>query len=217
MIPSLLVLTALVLQQAAPATEPATGPAPTAEASPPATERLREAVAAVDVQQLPGLTLTGYEVRGRSARGVRESMNDERPAAEGDDARHDARTRWSYRPRWNRTADGQCDAASATVTLSLTIVLPDLATREALSRDERAGWDAYFAALVKHEWNHGRIAEKGQELMETALRGAPNCEAMTAVVRTYVAEITAASREYDAQTEHGRKEGAVFPRGGASR
>ncbi len=213
MIPSLLVLTALVLQQAAPATESA----PTAEASPPATERLRAAVAAVDVPQLPGLTLTGYEVRGRSARGVRESMNDERPAADGDDARHDARTRWSYRPRWNRTADGRCDPASATVTLSLTIVLPDLSTREALSRDERAGWDAYFAALVKHEWNHGRIAVKGQELLETALHEAADCDAMTAAVRTLVPEITAASREYDAQTEHGRREGAVFPRGAPSR
>jgi predicted secreted Zn-dependent protease len=195
-------MAALAVQAAAP------------EPGPPSA-RLVEAVGRVGLSDLPDLALVGYEVEGRSPRSVRDSIDRRRPADPSDGVRHDARTRWNYRTQWRNGPDGRCLPATATVTLSITMILPDLASREQLSAREQAGWDAYFTALIAHERNHGRIAAAGREQMQAAMRTSPDCDAMTAVIRTTNAEVADASREYDRQTDHGRTEGAVYPRPGS--
>lgn len=180
----------------------------------PASPRLTEAVAAVEggLDGLPGLTVLGYPVEGESPRAIRSSMNDGRPPDESNGARHDARTRWNFRTRWGNGPDGRCDPRTATVDLTLTVILPDLTTRDELSARGKADWDAYFTALVAHERNHGRIAVEGRNRMQAAMRASPTCEAMRALVGATNQEVTAASGEYDQQTDHGRREGAVYPR-----
>ena len=187
-----------------------------ASASPPAPPgaRLAQAVERAGLTDLPDLSLIGYAVEGRSPRVIRESINRGRPADRGDGARHDARTHWNYQTRWRRGADGQCVPGTATVTLTLTMTLPDLTNRDQLSAGDRAGWDDYFAALVAHERNHGRIAVAGRDQMQAAMRASPDCDAMTAVIQTTNAEVADASEEYDRKTDHGRREGAVYPQPG---
>ncbi|NBW08206.1 MAG: DUF922 domain-containing protein [Caulobacteraceae bacterium] len=187
----------------------------TPEADPaPASARLVEAARGAGLADRPDLALQGYEVEGRSPRSLRDSIDRRRPRSQASGERHDARTQWSYRTRWRNGPDGQCIPATATVILTLTMVLPDLASREGLSSREQADWDRYFAALVAHEGNHVRIAVAGQEQMQTAMRASATCEAMTAVVGATNAEVRAASETYDSQTDHGRREGAVYPRPG---
>lgn len=190
------------------------GQAPEADPA-PASARLVEAASRAGLSDLPDLTLQGYEVEGRSPRSLRDAIDRRRPRDRASGERHDARTQWNYQTRWRVGADGQCIPATATVALTLTMVLPDLASREGLSGREQADWDRYFAALVAHEGNHGRIAVAGQEQMQAAMRASPTCEAMNAVVGAANAEVSAASRTYDRQTDHGRREGAVYPRPGA--
>ena len=195
---AMMVASVLAAQEAAPSL-----------AAPPASERLSGATGVL--RDLPGMTLTGYEVSGRSPNAVRRAMNSARPAAGKDGERHDALTSWRYSTRWMRGSDGQCAPATAEVTLTITVVLPDLTTREQLSSRERADWDRYFTSLVGHEHNHGRIAVAGRDQMQAAMRASPTCEAMQAVVRQTSNEVSAASREYDRLTEHGKREGAVYP------
>jgi predicted secreted Zn-dependent protease len=186
-------------------------PAPDAAAQ-AASPRL---IAAAGLADLPDLILLGYEVEGRSPRSIRASINARRPPEDAGGARHDARTRWTYRNRVETGPDGQCDPRTATVVLRLTVVLPDLVSRDQLSVRERDGWDRYFAAVVAHERNHARIAVAGRDMLQTAMRASPTCDAMRAAVRTTAAGITAASQTYDRQTGHGRREGAVYPPPGA--
>lgn len=195
---AMMVASALAAQEVAPAS-----------AAPPASERLRAATSALN--DLSGLTLAGYEVSGRSPNAVRRAMNSARPPAGTDGERHDALTSWRYSTRWMRSSDGQCVPASAEVTVTITVVLPDLTTREQLSSRERTDWDRYFTALVGHERNHGRIGMAGRDQMQAAMRAAETCEAMQTAVRQTGAEVSAASREYDRLTEHGKREGAVYP------
>lgn len=184
-------------------------------APPPASARLAEAARRAGLTDLPDLTLLGYEVEGRSPRSLRDTIDRRRPRDRTSGERHDARTEWTFRTRWRFGADGRCIPSTATVVLTLTMVLPDLANREWLSPREQADWDRYFTALVAHERNHGRIAAAGQEQMQAAMRASPNCETITALVQATNAEVTAASRTYDRETDHGRCEGAVYPRPGA--
>jgi len=181
----------------------------------PPSPALVEAVSRVGLGDLPDVVLIGYPVTGRSPGAIRESMNAARPTIEVDGERHDARTGWIYQTRWQSGPDHACLPATATVTVVLRMVLPDLTTRDQLSPPEKAGWDAYFEALVTHERNHGRIVVAGQEQMQAAMRASPTCEAMNAMIQTTSAEVRAASEEYDRQTDHGRREGAVYPRPGA--
>jgi predicted secreted Zn-dependent protease len=208
--PMILSVTALLVAASLTVDDPATASEPA-----PASPRLVEAVGQVGPVApggVPEPILLGYAVEGTSSRAIRASINDRRPAEEANGARHDARTRWSYRPRWQVRPDGRCDPGTATVTLSLTMILPDLTTRDSLSTREKAEWDAYFTALVTHERNHGRIAVAGQERMQAAMRASPDCDAIRGAVRAALTEVTEASDTYDSQTDHGRREGAVYPR-----
>lgn len=188
--------------QAAPAESPqATAPL----VSSPSLTAMAPGLAAV-----PGVVLVGYPVRGRSARAVRESLNDARPRS-ADGERFDANMTWRYQTRWSSGPTGECDPASAQLDMSIIVTLPELTNPELLTRRERENWNRYFMALVGHEHNHVRLALAGGEQLRTFMRGAPNCATMLAARDQIDASIREANRAYDASTGHGRTEGATFP------
>lgn len=164
--------------------------------------------AAPAVEAFDNVSLKGYEVRGRNVRSVRASINAGKPA-DSAGARHDAGTYWTYRFALTGT-NGRCDPTMAVVTYSAMVVLPDLATVDDMNRNDRAAWNAYFAALVLHETNHLRIAEAGARGIQQAMRAAPDCAAAQAIAASENQAVAAASAEYDRLTRHGRTEGAVF-------
>lgn len=166
--------------------------------------------AAPELAALPNTTLVGYPVGGRDPRAVRAAINSGRPSEGG--RRFDGRTTWRYATRWRTNGAGRCDPASAEVTYTITITLPDLTDRSRLSARDRAGWDRYFAALVRHEGNHARIAIRGAEEMRAAMRATSDCDSLQAAARRVEAAIAEANLRYDEQTQHGRTEGAVYPR-----
>lgn len=195
----MIILTLLLLALQTPA-------GPDLSAYPEASQRLR--AAAPGVAEMDNVTLLGYEVRGRNARAVRASINEGKPA-DLSGARHDAVTYWNYRWQFPRT-NGRCDPAGTAVTYAVTLVLPDLATLDQMSRNDREKWNTYFAALVLHESNHARIAAAGAEGVRQAMRAAPDCESAQAVGLAENRRVGAASAEYDRLTNHGRNEGAVY-------
>lgn len=178
---------------------------PAAEPAPPSS-RLLEAAAAVAA--MPNTRLTGYPVSGRNLRSVRAAMQAGRPTAPAG-TRHDALTTWRIQPKLMRR-NGECDPQSADVEYTITVTLPDLDSKDRLSRNERATWDRYFAALVAHEMNHARIVTAGVERVRASMQAATGCEAIQAASRAASAEIRQASEQYDQQTRHGATEGARF-------
>lgn len=175
-------------------------PPPAAVAAPATPDRA--------LASLPNVTVVTYPVEGRSRRGIREDMNRNRPEVNGQ--RHDARTIWVFQPHWRRDANGQCLPETAELTVTITVTLPELTTRDDLRRADREAWDRYFAALVQHEGNHVHIVNLGAEHIVTAMRQATTCETMEAAGRAVSEEVAAASAEYDRLTRHGATEGAVF-------
>lgn len=175
----------------------------------------RLTAAAPALAAMPNLTLTGYPVEGRTGRAIRASMNRLRPSETEGGARFDGVTRWSYQMRARRSGPDQCLPETAEVALSVRVILPDLTTRTQLSSREGAAWDAYFERLTTHELNHVRIAALGAERMQAAMRGASDCASMQAAQARIGAEVRDASAEYDRLTEHGKREGAVYPPAGS--
>ncbi|MDP3405939.1 MAG: DUF922 domain-containing protein [Brevundimonas sp.] len=171
-----------------------------------ASERLNAAVPTLAA--LPNVVLVGYPVDGRTRRAVREQMNARRPASNGQ--RHDARTMWRYATRWQNGPDGNCLLATAEVTVSITVTMPDLQDPGRLRREDREAWQRNIVGLEHHEANHARIANLGAEQMQLAMRAASSCEDMQAAVVRISAEVAAASQEYDRRTQHGATEGARF-------
>lgn len=173
--------------------------------------RARIIAAAPALAEVPEARLITYAVEGRTPRSIRAAMNRTRPAeADGGD-RFDSVTRWSYRTGWRRTGPDQCLPETAEVAVTVQIMLPDLVSRDSLSSRELAAWDGYFQRLVAHELDHGRIAELGAQRMQAAMREATSCADLVAARERIGAEVREASREYDRMTEHGRREGAVYP------
>jgi predicted secreted Zn-dependent protease len=195
----LLAAAVLVLAAPAAAEDPVT----------PAVSSPALAAAAPDLAAVPGLLLVGYEVRGRSPMAIRESLNEGRPADNGQ--RFDGRTTFEYQTSWERDSNGRCDPAAVQVTATFVVTLPELKSRGVLDRDQRLAWDRYFSALIAHEHNHVRIAQGGLEQLRTYLRSAPSCEAMEAARQQIQTAMTEAQRAYDERTGHGRSEGARYP------
>ncbi len=204
--PPLFVIAGLLL--AGPQTAPAS--AGGGEGQPPAVSSATLAALAPELAALPGVTLVGYPVRGRSPRAIRESINEGRPRP-AHDGTFDARTDWRYQTRWRGGPSGGCDPTTAEVDMTIVVTLPELATRDGLDRRERERWDRYIAALIGHEHNHVRIALAGAEQLRTYMRAAPDCTTMQAAQSQISASIQAASAAYDEDTRHGRTEGATYP------
>lgn len=171
--------------------------------------RLREA--APELSALPDVVLVAYPVSGRTSRAVRTAMNAARPAESDGGERFDGVTRWRYSSRWQRRGGQQCLPETTVTSVAITVILPDLTEPEKLGRRDREAWGRYFKALATHEMNHARIALHGRQEMEKAMRAAANCEDMQAAADRVSNDVAVASREYDRLTEHGKREGAVFP------
>lgn len=165
--------------------------------------------AAQEALAFPNTRLIGYPVTGRFPREIRASIEAAKPA-DAAGMKHDAMTLWNYRLN-APSRNGVCNPSDIDVTYDITITLPDLQTRDRMHRSDREVWDRYMTALVKHEVNHARIARRGAELLQDALRSAATCQEANTAFSAMAREINAASDLYDRQTNHGAREGATFP------
>jgi predicted secreted Zn-dependent protease len=107
---------------------------------------------------------------------------------------------------------------SVTIRLNVEFRLPrwtDYAKGPAALKKK---WGAYMQALRQHENGHKDIGVKTAVEIERSiaeLEPAQTCddlaETANALGRRIISEYAAAEREYDAQTDFGEAQGAVFP------
>jgi predicted secreted Zn-dependent protease len=160
------------------------------------------------VSDIPDVQVAYYAVDASDVAGIRAEMNAKRPHDSGGD-RFDALSNWNYRWHWDAPSDGSCGNSNAVVDFDARIILPRLSHPEALSPEAAARWNAYMAALTKHQANQLRQAYGGRQWVANEVRNAA-CENANEAGTRAAADISAQIQAYDASTNHGAAEGAVF-------
>ncbi len=98
---------------------------------------------------------------------------------------------------------------SATVTVGLTITMPQWSGYSAASAAAKAEWDRWYAALEAHEQGHISLARQHLENSDAGLVGLAEADARTTFQATCDA-LQTASNAYDDQTKNGRNTGTIM-------
>jgi predicted secreted Zn-dependent protease len=110
-----------------------------------------------------------------------------------------------------------CRFAEFNPTIEVRIILPKWLDADP---DSRLGkrWQRYYSALYSHEMGHYDLAEKAFEKLKQIGSGfetANGCNSIGAEFKTLfnatAQELDRSNIEYDLQTDHGKKQGAIFP------
>jgi predicted secreted Zn-dependent protease len=153
---------------------------------------------------IPNITFQYYDVSGRDPRAIRASMNAERPTDPHDGKPDDAVTVWTYHWSYRDGPEG-CEGK---VRFTARVILPRLRGR--VSAVVAARWRAFMARLRIHEGGHARIAYARMGEIKDAFRDV-SCTAADRRVTAILDEIRRNNAEYDDKTDHGMRQGAVFP------
>lgn len=160
-----------------------------------------------------------YTVTGKTVNEIGKSLEANAmpdPAEPG--SRYYALTRWQLASDWAmRPSLRGCEVVDGKVTVAITITLPALVTPN-VPADVRQRFDTFMEKTVLHESDHVEITLRGAREYQRALSHHPpasNCDILKsqldALFRQNFDAIQRANREYDAKTQHGRTQGAVFP------
>jgi predicted secreted Zn-dependent protease len=155
------------------------------------------------------LRLDYYEVQGADFKSVLSSMMAGREFA--------GNTHWSlsyeYRPRM---AAGICKVDSVATRLELSMTLPHWAPPPGVAGELIARWERFISALRAHEDGHvqGAINLESEAKRTLLALSSESCRALDAAIRERFDQLLeqgrARDRDYDARTDHGNSQGAVF-------
>ncbi len=160
-----------------------------------------------------------YVVGGDSAAAVRSNLNRSGPYSPVDDRIYDAITRWGV--QWSfryREESGACSLQSGTIEMVAVTTLPRLSTSSRLDAVTMTRWQEYLKALEGHEAGHLSNLRRGVRSLQAAMDDSPvmsTCAELglylNALGNAYQQAFQIADITYDAQTEHGKTQGATFP------
>lgn len=154
-----------------------------------------------------------YSVDGETAKAIRKDMNAKRSG------KFDAYTSWGI--NWHFYWDNQptaCTLTQVNTKVAVKFTLPQLATDSVADEDAKQRWDSYYTALVTHENGHrdlGIAAATAIEKALLAMGSRNNCKILekdaNSLAHSLVKKYNADNKQYDIDTNHGMKYGAVFP------
>lgn len=159
-----------------------------------------------------------YDIEGQTAAELREQM-DRNGVLWTNGNTYDAYTGWNVKWRYRyRVTNHECSIASVTATLNVEFRLPRWIDHAGGPPALRKKWDAYMQALRHHEDGHKNIGVKAAAEIERAiadLEPVGNCDDLAETAnelgRRIISDYAAKEREYDARTNFGETQGAVFP------
>lgn len=161
--------------------------------------------------------VTFYEISGDSAKILRKQLDEKRPKDSAGE-RFDALTknRLSYTYRYAPTPNG-CKFTEFTPILETTIIMPHWADGDSTSKLGKK-WQSYYQALYNHELGHRDIAMNSyKELVEIGrnFMTPKKCDAIgeefKIVYASTLEKYKQLDQQYDLETDHGKKLGAIFP------
>jgi predicted secreted Zn-dependent protease len=151
-----------------------------------------------------------YLVTGTTEDEVRADINSKRSSG------FDATAKWYFRWRYTyRTGAPTCSFTQVSVALELTMVEPGLQSPDPVLR---ASFEDYLTKLRVHEEGHADIARVGAQRIYAALLPltAATCDELgrlaNETAKAVVAETDKEQKAYDAATNHGATQGALWPR-----
>ncbi len=164
----------------------------------------------------PRVTVVTYAVEGRTARDVLRSLMEHGPRDGGDVffglTSTDLDVTYDPEP-----ISGGCVIQNTRVVVDIQITLPEWLPGADVDPDLAADWSRFRRALTDHEDRHREIAVEGAEDAYDAVAELlrPTCneaneEARRRLERLGV-EVGAAHRRFDAETGHGKHDGAIWP------
>jgi predicted secreted Zn-dependent protease len=158
-------------------------------------------------------TFRYYAVTGTSEEELKRSLLEKGPRDDTGTARF-AYTDWKVTWKWKRLDDGSVDPESVELACVADILLPELDASATFSPELRRAWDGFIERTRRHELNHVSHVEQRAPEIYKRLRaaaeqsGSVSGKRAAAIVSEVVADIKAMDRHYDAETDHGRTEGA---------
>jgi len=148
---------------------------------------------------MPNVKFEYYDVEGRTPTEIYASMRARAPQR-GDGVAH---TAWHIRVGWRQTRRGdRCEVADPQTSLSITVVLPRLATTEGVTPAATAFWERTMRGLEVHEAGHARIAiDHRYDFVAAAAKA--SCGSIKDVAKRTQARIEEIQEDYDRRTRHG--------------
>lgn len=158
---------------------------------------------------IPGTTITYYEIDGDSEDVLRDQLNHLAPVGL-DGYPGDAVTNWYIRWNWPGYGTADCDLSQATASYEIEVVFPRWTPPQDASPELVAKWNAYVHALAEHEQGHvDYVVVHYLDVLE-AIQGA-GCLTADGAAQAALEPIRQHDRDYDAETDHGATQGARFP------
>ena len=159
-----------------------------------------------------------YDIAGQTAAELREEMNRNGVLWTNGNI-YDAYTGWDV--KWNyryRITDTDCSISAVTTTLYVEFRLPRWVNYDSGPSALMKKWDAYIQSLRRHENGHKDFGIQAAIEIEQSiaeLDPAVTCDALAKTAnelgRRILSEYAAKERAYDARTNFGETQGAVFP------
>lgn len=134
-------------------------------------------------------------------------------------SRYYAQTEWYVSSDWSwKPAGNRCELERATISIAITMTLPALATTQGIAPDALNRWNTFIGNTITHEKGHVTRALDGGRDYQRGLGTLPsqsNCDVMRpkldSLFKYYLDAIDRVNVTYDAETNHGFSQGAVFP------
>ena len=158
-----------------------------------------------------------YTVTGSTPAEIYASLEANGPR--GDGRTFYGLTEFSMGYRYTAVALGpsgnRCRAADVQVQIGITVTLPEWDKPRAADPDLTRAWRRFSRALERHEDGHVRLADEAAERLRLRLLALRTpCDTLGDRAKALADRLSAVSAEhhhdYDARTEHGVKEGAVW-------
>jgi predicted secreted Zn-dependent protease len=166
------------------------------------------------------LKVVTYAVTGQTQAALSRSLNDQALSDPNEvDGRYYARTDWFISAQWDYrpTARG-CEVDIGSVTLAMTMTLPMLSSSTGVPPDLLNRWTTFISNTITHETGHVKLSEQGARAYQHDLGNftpAADCMTIKPELSDLFTHASSAIRksnvDYDAQTNHGETQGAVFP------
>ena len=166
------------------------------------------------------LKIVTYPVSGVTERELSNSLSaNALPDPHEQNNRYYARTDWYLSAHWNWMPSSKgCEVSSGDVSLAMTMTLPALATPNSISPSVLDRWDTFVDNTVLHESGHVKLDLAGARRYQQELgtfSPAADCNSLKGELRALFDDnysaIDKANVDYDAQTQHGMDQGAVYP------
>jgi predicted secreted Zn-dependent protease len=160
--------------------------------------------------EIPNTIIKYYDVVGSTEDELIDQMNKLGPADDSGyrgDGLADTNLTWD----WPGKGTSSCQVDKAVVKNTNTVTLPRWLPPANASQKLKDEWVKFMHALVLHEQGHVERYDADLKAVQDAARNA-TCDTAVDAMKDAVKNVVVKHRdEYDAETEHGIKQGALFP------